>query len=67
MHCERMMIGESLIILFMFAYQILMNTEMKATLGRGLPQLKKKMWLGFQQKKKENLAETLAKNKRKCG
>ena len=33
----------------MFAYQMLMNIEVKATPGRGLPQLKKNMWRGLPQ------------------
>ena len=42
MHYEVMMIGENLIVLFMFAYQMLMNIEVKATPGWGLPHLKKR-------------------------
>ena len=42
MKCENMNIGERSIILFIFAYQILMNLKMKATpKGRGLPHVKR--------------------------
>ena len=63
MHCERMMISESLIVLFMFAYQILMNIEMRATPGRGLMQMKKKIWLRFQQKRKRMCGQDSGKTK----
>ena len=58
-----MMIGESLIVLFMFAYQILMNIEMSNPRA-GIPAFEKenvaeisarekKMWRRFRQKKKK--------------
>ena len=58
-----MNIGERSIILFIFAYQILMNLKMKATPnGRGLPQLKTKR-VGTPAKEKENMAGTPAREK----
>ena len=54
MKCGNMNIGERSIILFIFAYQILMNLNMKATpKGRGLPQKKRKEWRGLLQEKKK--------------
>ena len=64
-----MNIGERSIILFIFAYQILMklmNLRMKATPGKGgdsrkkkkragTPAKEKKIWLGLQQKKKKRV------------
>ena len=55
MKCENMNIGERSIILFIFAYQILMNLEMKATpKGRGLPHVKKIYEAGASASEKEN-------------
>ena len=54
MKCGNMNIGERSIILFILAYQILMNLKMKATpKGRGLPQVKKKRMAGTPAKEKE--------------
>ena len=53
-----MMIGESLIVLFMFAYQMLMNIEVKATPEWGLPQEKNENMAGTPARENENMAGT---------
>ena len=60
-------IGERSIILFIFAYQILMNLKMKATpKGRGLPHVKK-IWGGDCRKKKKCIWRGLPQEKEKNG
>ena len=59
-----MMIGESLIVLFMFAYQFLMNIEMSNPRA-GIPAFEKENVAEISAQEKENVAETLAKEKEK--
>ena len=69
MKCENMNNGERPTVLFIFAYQILVEIdeiEMRATpKGRGLPQEKEKNGQGLPQEKEKN-GRGLPQEKKKC-
>ena len=67
MHCERMMTGESLIVLFMFSYQIVMIITIRHPRAR-IPAFEKENVVEISAKeKKRECGRDFGKRERECG